>query len=994
MHDGDLAEREERLGEICSDWLECAERGEAPDREEWLARHPEFAPELEEFLADAERVRVLAAPLREAARAARLDTPRPWEADPARSAPGSLGEYELLEEIGKGGMGVVYRARQKGLNRFVALKLFRPDPLGQARDLQRFRNEAELVAQLDHPNIVPIYEVGEHAEQPYFSMKLIEGGSLATFLRSVPESGTLLRSVAKLMATVARAVHHAHQRGILHRDLKPSNILLDSDGQPHVTDFGLAKRLDPGREAQEILTHSGAVVGTPAYMAPEQAVARNGAVTTAADVYGLGAVLYALLTGQAPFQGGSVLETLAQVEESDPEPPGRINPKVPRDLETICLKCLQKEPERRYASAQALAEDLDRWLRGEPIQARPTGRLEALLRWCRRQPVQAALAAALFLALAIGVPLVVWQWLRADDNFRQAEGLRREAVGHEAEVEDSFRLANEVVGDFTMRVGDAGLLEAHGLDPLRRELLEKAQRYYRKLLARRGHDPALRGEIAQATASLAAITRQIGDPEEALAAYERAIEMYADLSRESPDDLSLRIQVARLHNHKAGVLTVLDRRDEELDALRRAQELLEEALRTWPDDLRIQHELANTHHNVGMAHTASRRVEDALAAFREARTIHERLLRARPDDPDFLDKHANTLNSAGVVLHQDQRAAEALEFFQEAVALRERLFKRSPDNLGLQYALAMSLSNLGDCLRDGDQPEEGLKRLRRASNLLERLTIASPHVTAYRFQLASTRAAIGHAQLKAGRLPQALDTFELARPVFEQLVREQPKVTEPQRLLDAVYLDVAEAHFHLRQDEQAVRALEQARDIELTLIEAQPNQAEPCNRLGMTLYNMSLSLGRMGRLEDARSVTAQAAERMRQALDKAPREARYRHGLSGAYSRLAQLNWDVDRHDEAREATQKRLALYPSDPGELYGIACDLSLTAGRAQDETRRRIADLAVEALRRAVKAGFRDADRARTDGALDLLRSRDDFSELLRRMNPGPQKENGPS
>jgi WD40 repeat protein len=346
-----------------------------------------------------------------------------------------FGDYEIHEELGRGGMGVVYRARQMSLNRQVALKMIKGGVLADDVELRRFQNEAEAVAQLDHPGIVPVYEVGEHQGQRYFSMKLVPGGSLGGRLDAYKDDP---RAAAALLVEVARAVEHAHVRGILHRDLKPANILLDGQGKPHVTDFGLAKKLEESIE----LTQSGAVMGTPAYMAPEQSLGRRGAVTTASDVYGLGALLYSVLTGRAPFQGDSVIDTLQAVRERLADPPSRLNRKIPRDLEVICLKALEKDPRRRYASARELADDLNRLLKGEPVTARRISMLARGRMWCMRRPAIAGLSAALVLVALVGLAAAGTQWRAAVAN---ADVAQRNAAAASANAERAMKSEKEAV---------------------------------------------------------------------------------------------------------------------------------------------------------------------------------------------------------------------------------------------------------------------------------------------------------------------------------------------------------------------------------------------------------------------------------------------------------------------------------------------------------------------------------------------------------------------
>ena len=383
--------------------------------------------------------------------------------------------YDILQRLGEGGMGVVYKARHRGLKRLVALKMIRGGKQARADHLSRFRVEAEAVARLRHPNIIQIYDIGEAAGLPFVALELLDGGGLDDHLAGTPQPAN---QAAELMVTLARAVHVAHQAGIVHRDLKPTNVLYTSDGVPKITDFGLAKRID----SDDGPTESGQIMGSPSYMAPEQARGDSRNVKSPADVYALGAILYEMLTGRPPFKGETPMETVRQVLDDDPVTPSRLVPRVPRDLETICLKSLHKDPAKRYESAQALANDLDRYLRGEPIQARRTAVWERGAKWARRRPVAATVLAITSLAIlgSFGVTVKYLQ-IRNDGIRRENARLMTVQTGStrvildakDAMAQDDLTGAQATLSELQGRIGGERDPNLRGLNALAGSLLEQ-----------------------------------------------------------------------------------------------------------------------------------------------------------------------------------------------------------------------------------------------------------------------------------------------------------------------------------------------------------------------------------------------------------------------------------------------------------------------------------------------------------------------------------------
>jgi serine/threonine protein kinase len=569
------------------------------------------------------------------------------ELPPPPSQPPAVAGYDLFGELGRGSAGVVYRARHRRLGRMVALKLLRAGALAGPAERERFFREARAAARLQHPQIVQVYDVGEHAGGPYLALEMVPGGNLARLLAAGPLPP---RTAADLVATLATAVHYAHAQGVVHRDLKPANILLEqqddrgqttvagedgflspvvcplSSASPKVTDFGLARLLadDPKTTA------SGAVVGTPSYMAPEQAAGAK-AVSPATDVYALGAILYECLTGRPPFRAASVVETLDQVRKAEPVSPARLQPAVPRDLNTVCLKCLEKDPARRYATAAALAEDLRRFLADRPVLARSVGPWGRSWRWCRRNPRDAGLLAALVVTLAAGFAGVFGQWRRADGLYSLAETRR-------AAAERNLRRYEEAADDFAKLV-DA--LETDQLfhlrsDPLRPELVIPALRRNQEFLARHGDDPNLQAETARAHFRVAVLTRLLAAASapprwrNALEPGRRALDALTAFAGEQPHTVQYRRDRAALTQNLGFLLHGTGQSAEGVrvleDACRQRQALLD----AQPDHLDYLSELASCWNDLGLAFVGANRLADAVAAQERAADLQRVAVRAAP----------------------------------------------------------------------------------------------------------------------------------------------------------------------------------------------------------------------------------------------------------------------------------------------------------------------------------------------------------------------------
>jgi serine/threonine protein kinase/tetratricopeptide (TPR) repeat protein len=710
---------------------------------------------------------------------------------------------ELMEVLGSGGMGVVYKARQATLDRDVAVKFLRDAHRADSEQRERFLQEARAVARLRHPNLVQVYEFGELpvpsgiTSQPYLVLEYVSGGSLADIVRGSPQPPG---EAARLVETLADAIDYAHQQGVIHRDLKPANVLLQNaecrmqnaesaqiasdksaycnlhSAIPKVTDFGLAKLL-----AGSDLTQSGHVLGTPSYMAPEQATGKSAPITAAVDVYGLGAILYEVLTGRPPFVSETVDATIWQVLRDDPLSPRRLQPTVPRDLETICLKCLRKEPGRRYATAQDLADDLRRFRAGEPVRARPVGTSERLVRWCGRHPGVAGLLAALVLVFLAGSTGVIWQWHSATQERDMARYETRRAEYH-------LRIARERV-DSLNRLGHQ-LLQQPGRYSAGQAVLEEALAFYKDLLPEEGNDPGLRHEAAYLYGQLASIYLTLDQTDKAGVAFNDQARLLATLFKENPADKGLRLELADSQRWRGNTLRRLGKTSAALEAYDTAAVLHQGLQREFPKEPRYQLALANTLLNRASMLPSQDRADELEPLYREILGLERSAIEAQPDNPGFKAELALALEDQGLFFRDTGRHSQAEAAVREALEIHRKLLAGKHTKGFIERSTARTLVVLGRVLIGAGRPQEAEQPYQEATKLLEPLLEGLPESGLCRTDLAQVLTRLANLQKDAGRGPEAVENRRRALHHYETLRADFPENPRHERALGQRYVEL------------------------------------------------------------------------------------------------------------------------------------------------------------------------------------------------------------
>lgn len=990
---------------LADEFLARCKRGEKPSIKEYCDRHPALAEEIRDVFEAVLMVEDL----------------RPGSSDVSGSVGETVqlngkrleqvGDYRILCEIGRGGMGVVYEAEQQALGRRVALKVLPRTSAGDGSAQVRFQREAKAAARMHHTNIVPVFDVGADGEHLYYAMQLIHGqgldlvisdlkrlraksvaelgkgdrtgersiaaslvagrferenlagsddaGATAAFEGSVPSSAMLpgqseistatsnrvsyFRSVAQIGLQTAAALSYAHGRGIIHRDIKPGNLILDTMGNVWVTDFGLAKTGDVG------VTHTGDILGTVRYMSPERF---RGQCDVRADVYALGMTLYELLTLKAAYASGDRLKLIEMIRQEEPPSPRSADPRIPRDLETIVMKAIDKDPKRRYQSADEMAEDLQRFVNDEPIKARRVGPVERLTRWCRRNSAVAGLLATVLLLMAAGTAVSTWQAVSATRARAELARKNDELAAEQAKVQARFDMAVKAIETFHSGVSEDALLKNAEFKELRTKLLREAAGFYaelEKLLAGQT-DTRSRKTLGKGYFQLGQLIEKIGDLKGALAVHRKGLAVRRELAASPGADIETRLDVARSLRmvariqYNSGDLARGLRDYEEMRDIVTALEA------ESPTDA-VRQQLAQSHLGIGVMRDSMGQSAEALVEIGKALAIRQKLVDANPTNTDFREDLANTHYDIGITLVYHGRPAEALEPFRQASAIWQKLVDNHTTIPEFQQALGYCHWGSGSALLNTGKPSAALQAYRKALAVFQKLVKDQPAVTAFQDDLAGSHNCIGVALVSTGKPVEALEAYDNALNIVQKLAKADPGSVAWKRMVAWFQNNRGRALGRQNRFAEAFTALDASLAVHQQLAESDSRNMDYRRALGWSYGHRGGVRGRAGQ-------PVEAAADLRTALE--------------LWARLPQP--DIETQVERARA----LAL-------LAGLGADAKSGVTAAEAKT---FADQSVATLAAIVKLGWALPSELK-EPDFDALRDRADFQKLVAAVEAKAEK-----
>ncbi len=784
-----------------------------------------------------------------------------------------IGNFELLENVGLGSSGAVWRAHDKKLDRIVAIKIPNAGKLASAEEIERFFREGRTCAQLRHPAIVAVHEVGSEGGIPYLVSQFIRGTTLADYLKK--QELTCLQA-AQILLSLSEALEYAHSMGVIHRDIKPSNVMLEDSSyerggdvttvslsKPLIMDFGSALRPDE----EESLTLEGQILGTPAFMSPEQAKGFSHQVDARADVYGLGAMLYRLITGKLPFNG-SFAQVVHEILHDEPRPPRQVNGKIDLDLETICLKAMAKEPGQRYSTAREFASDIRAYLNHEPIKARPFSPLERTWRWCQRKPTIAALTAGLALAFIAGFTGVTWQWIRAERNFVEAERQRKLA-------EDFFKQGRDAVDLFFNQLGAEKLGEIPGIQPLRRTLLESAVNYYQNFLDHYPENRQAQAEMAMYHSRIGDLIRDNGSKEEAIQAYTKALNLWKSLTQNDPRNFDYAVEFGTTHNKIGLVQVELGQKKEAIRSHETAVEIQEKALKQNSNSPLLEMEVSSTYlylaesqaseHSLDAMASVKRAIElrahimktdhsiatqtalsdayqalarleiakgqlnEALSTYNRSKGIQEGLLQESPSSPVVLETLGKTILGMAMILQTQSQFSNSLQYLERAISIQKELLTLNPRKMHYHRDLSLLFNHAANIQRKIGNTEAGLRFRRAEIEILETLSHENATVMTYQQSLSNTYKNLAFDLAAANKYTEGLNALHRAEKLVEKLVSSQPSVVEYQDLSATVHEAMGNILKRAQRNSEAVFHIAKAKTIRAGLAAGESRKPADAN---------------------------------------------------------------------------------------------------------------------------------------------------------------------